>query len=75
MPVNLDALLRYHTINNCLQRREKKRTKRPGASITFNRCSIKLKQIHIHDLAFQQFVLEQCGLKINNTRVMLANRH
>lgn len=26
MPVNLDALLRYHTINNCLQRRCKKWT-------------------------------------------------
>jgi len=26
MPVNLDALLRYHTINNCLQRRGKKWT-------------------------------------------------
>ncbi len=35
--------------------------------------STKLKETHIHDLAFQRFVLEQCGLKINNTRVMLVN--
>jgi len=35
--------------------------------------STKLKETHIHDLAFQRFVLEQCWLKINNTRVMLVN--
>ncbi|MBX2952047.1 MAG: DUF2779 domain-containing protein [Leadbetterella sp.] len=35
--------------------------------------STKLKETHIHDLAFQRFVLEKCGLKINAVRVMLVN--
>jgi len=35
--------------------------------------STKLKETHIHDLAFQRFVLEKCGLKINATRVMRVN--
>jgi hypothetical protein len=35
--------------------------------------STKPKEIHIHDLAFQRFVIEQCRLKIRNTTVMLVN--
>lgn len=33
----------------------------------------KLKETHIHDLAFQRFVLERCGLKIRETSVMLVD--
>lgn len=35
--------------------------------------STKQKDIHVWDLAFQQFVLEQSGLKIRQTKVMLIN--
>lgn len=35
--------------------------------------SAKLKETHIHDLSFQRFVLERCGLKIRQTKVMLIN--
>lgn len=35
--------------------------------------STRLKETHIHDLAFQRFVLELCGLKIRDTQVMLVN--
>lgn len=35
--------------------------------------SSKSKKTHIHDLAFQRFVLENCGLKIRDTKVMLIN--
>lgn len=35
--------------------------------------STKLKETHIQDLSFQRFVLERCGLKIRNTKVLLIN--
>lgn len=35
--------------------------------------STKIKESHIHDLAYQQFVLEQCGLKIKDCKVMLLD--
>ena len=35
--------------------------------------STKRKETHIHDLAFQRFVLEQSGMKIRDTKVMLVN--
>ncbi|WP_028296275.1 DUF2779 domain-containing protein [Olivibacter sitiensis] len=35
--------------------------------------STKLKDTHVHDVAFQRFVLEQCGLKIHDTKIMLVN--
>jgi len=35
--------------------------------------STKAKKTHIHDLAFQKFVLQLCGLEINDTKVMLID--
>lgn len=35
--------------------------------------STKAKKTHTHDLAFQKFVLQLCGIEINDTKVMLID--
>jgi len=37
--------------------------------------STKVKDIHVHDLTFQKFVLQLCGIEVDKTRVMLLNKH